>query len=354
MGNSIGKIFRLTSFGESHGKAIGGVIEGVPAGVEVDYNLITNELKRRNPQNIPFSTPRQEADEIEFLSGIYEGKTLGTPIAFIVRNKEHNSKEYDVLKDIFRASHADYGYFAKYGIRDHRGGGRASARETVARVVGGAFAKMILNKYSIEIHSFVSELAGIKISKTDFDYLQHSKLNMPDKEAEQKAIDKLQKIKADNNSAGGIIDTICTGIPSGLGEPVFDKLEACIAKAVMSIPAAKGIEFGDGFMLARMTGKEANDEFTVENGKITTTTNHNGGILGGISTGNKIFFRTAFKPVSTIPVEQNTVNTKGEKTTYKPSGRHDITVVPRATVIVEAMTAIILADMILQNKLSKI
>ncbi len=354
MGNSIGKIFKLTTFGESHGEAIGGVIDGIPAGLEVDYDLIATELKRRNPKNIPFSTPRQEPDEVEFLSGIFEGKTLGTPVAFIIRNKNHNSKDYDNLKDIFRASHADYGYFAKYGIRDYRGGGRASARETVARVVGGAFAKMILNKYGIKIQSYVSELAGIKISKTDFNYLPHSILNMPDEEAEKKALEKLQAIKNENNSAGGIIETLCTGMPAGLGEPVFDKLEACIAKAVMSIPAAKGIEFGDGFQLARMTGKEANDEFTVENGKITTGTNHNGGILGGISTGNDIFFRTAFKPVSTISVEQNTVTVNGEKTTYTPHGRHDVTVVPRATVIVESMTAIILADMILQNRLAKL
>jgi chorismate synthase len=353
MNNSIGKIFKLTTFGESHGEAIGGIIEGVPAGLTVDFSLVENDIKRRNPSNSPFSTSRVEPDRVEFLSGIFEGKTLGTPIAFVIKNRVHKSSDYKDIKDIFRASHADYGYFAKYGIRDYRGGGRASARETVARVVGGAFAKMILKRYNIKIVSYVSEIASIKISKTDFDYLQNSKLNMPDEDAEKIALKKLEAIKNDRNSAGGVIDTICSGIPAGLGEPVFDKLEACLAKAVLSIPAAKGIEFGDGFKLASMTGKDANDEFTAQNGKITTKTNHNGGILGGISTGNDIFFRTAFKPVSSIPVEQKTVTVEGENTTYIVKGRHDVTVVPRATVIVESMTAIILADMLLRNKTAK-
>jgi len=349
MGNTIGKILKLTTFGESHGPAVGGIIDGFPAGIKVDFELVSNELKRRSAANTPYSTTRYEPDEPEFLSGIFEGITTGTPIAFIIRNRKHNSAEYENLKNIFRASHADYGYFAKYGIRDHRGGGRASARETISRVVGGAFAKMLLSKYGISITSYITSLCGIKVNNIDLNYLKKSLLNIPDKEAEKIIVSELEKIKKEKNSCGGIIETIVKNVPAGLGEPVFDKLDALIARAILSIPAVKGIEFGDGFDFANSTANDVYDEFIVKDGKITTRQNHNGGIIGGLSTGNDIIFRTVFKPVSTVPQKRNTVTISKQPTTYTPSGRHDITVLPRATVIVESMTALVIADMILCN-----
>ncbi len=354
MGNVIGTVLRLTTFGESHGRAVGGILEGLPAGLEIDFGFVEQELKRRNPSSVPYATPRHEPDEVEFLSGIFEGKSLGMPIAFVVYNKEHAPEEYENLKNIFRASHADYGYWAKYGIRDYRGGGRASARETVSRVVGGALAKLLLRNSGISVLSYVVSLCGISCETRDYDYLEQSVLNIPDAATERKVMEKLKTVSAGKDSCGGVIETVCRNVPAGLGEPVFDKLEACLAKAVLSIPAVKGIEFGDGFGFAHLYGSNAYDEFVVKNGKVTTAQNHNGGIIGGISTGNEIIFRTVFKPVSTIPQKRKTVTVDNKETIYIPSGRHDVTFLPRATVIVESMTALVLADMLLRNRIAKL
>jgi len=353
MGNTIGKILKLTTFGESHGQAIGGIIEGFPAGIKIDFNLIKTDLQKRSAKSFPYSTPRHEPDNVEFLSGIFENKSLGTPIAFIVYNKNQNPNEYSNLKNIFRASHADYGYYSKYGIRDYRGGGRASARETIARVIGGSFAKMILSLYNIKIFSYIISLCGINIKSIELEHLKQSILNIPDSETEKEILNKLQEIHNKKDSCGGIIETKCFNVPAGLGEPVFDKLEAELAKAILSIPASKGIEFGEGFGFAKMFGSNSYDEFIIKNNKIITKQNYNGGILGGISTGNEINFRTVFKPASTINQPRNTVTIDKKEKKYIPSGRHDTTFLPRACIIVENMTALVLADMILRNQNSK-
>ena len=352
--NTFGRIFRLTSFGESHGNAIGGVIDGIPAGEVIDIEAIQSELNRRRPGQSSLVSQRNEQDRVELLSGIFEGKTLGTPIGFIIRNCDHHSGDYDMLKDAFRPSHADYTYTAKYGIRDHRGGGRSSARETVARCVGGAFAKLALKNYGITINAFTSQVGNICLEKPytfyDIALAETNSVRCPDSKIARVMEDLIENVKAEGDTIGGIVSCVIKGCPAGLGEPAFNKLQSMLAGAMMSINAAKGFEYGEGFASACRKGSELNDLFTNKNGKITTQTNHSGGIQGGISNGQDIYFRVAFKPVATLLREQTTVDKDGNATTLKTKGRHDPCVLPRAVPIVEAMAAMVILDAIMMDK----
>lgn len=351
--NTFGNIFRLTSYGESHGKAIGGVIDGCPAGVKIDMDFIQNELNRRRPGQSKITTPRKEADEVEFLSGIYEGKTTGVPIGFVVWNTNQHSSDYDNLKDIYRPSHADYTYQSKYGIRDHRGGGRSSARETIARCVAGAIAKLALKQLNIEITAYTSQVGGIKLDKPYTEYnlseIESTPVRCPDIEKAEEMISLIQEVKSKGDTIGGVITCVIKGTPVGLGQPVFNKLHAALGSAMLSINAVKGFEYGDGFDVNHR-GSEINDIFYNNNGKINTRTNHSGGIQGGISNGQDIYFRVAFKPVATILMNQDTVTKDREDTTLKAKGRHDACVLPRAVPIVEAMAAMTILDHYLLNK----
>lgn len=353
MGNSFGKIFKLTSFGESHGEALGGIIEGCPSGLEIDFELIQNELDRRKPGQSTLVTQRKEDDKVRFLSGIFEGKTTGTPIGFVIENTNQKSQDYDHIKDIYRPSHADYTYDKKYGIRDYRGGGRSSARETVCRVVAGAVAKQLISE--IKINAFVSSVGEIFIDKPyqalDFSLTQSNAIRCPDLETAQKMEDYLKQIKKEGDTVGGTITCVVQNVPVGLGEPVFDKLHAVLGSAMLSINAVKGFEYGSGFCGAKMKGSEHNDLFNQDG---TTITNLSGGIQGGISNGMDIYFRVAFKPVATIMQKQMTIDAKGNEVEMQGKGRHDACVVPRAVPIVEAMTAMVLADFYLQNRLTRL
>lgn len=354
--NTFGNIFRLTSYGESHGAAIGGVIDGCPAGIDVDMDFIQNELNRRRPGQSRITTPRKEADEVEFLSGIYEGKTTGTPIGFIIRNNNQHSSDYDNLKDIYRPSHADYTYTQKYGLRDHRGGGRSSARETIARCVGGALAKLALKQLNIEITAYTSQVGNIKLDKLyneyDLSLIESTPVRCPDMEKANEMITLIEEVKSKGDTIGGVITCVVKGTPAGLGEPVFGKLHASLGSAMLSINAVKGFEYGDGFDVSHR-GSEVNDVFFNDDGKICTHTNHSGGIQGGISNGQDIYFRVAFKPVATILMHQDTVNKLGEHIDLKARGRHDACVLPRAVPIVEAMAAMTILDYYLLSKLNK-
>jgi chorismate synthase len=353
-GNSFGTLYKLTSFGESHGVGVGGIIEGVLPGLVLDLSFIQGELNRRRPGQSAITTPRDESDQVEFLSGVFEGKTTGTPLAFLIRNKDQRSGDYGNLKNLYRPSHADYTYEAKYGIRDYRGGGRASARETIARVVAGAIAKLMLRDMGVTIQAFVSQVGTLKLEKfyTDLDLslAESNIVRCPDPETAQKMIDYIDAVRLDNDSVGGIVTCVVSGAPAGLGDPVFDKLHATLGHAMLSINAVKGFEYGTGFEAAQMRGSLHNDEFTAEKGKIKTRTNRSGGIQGGIANGEDIYFNVAFKPVATITKDQNTVDKEGHETVMKAKGRHDPCVVPRAVPIVEAMAAIVLADAVLINK----
>lgn len=358
-GNTFGKIFQLHTFGESHGKGVGGIIDGCPAGLKIDFDFIQQELARRKTNQGIWASPRNEPDEVIFLSGIFEGITLGTPIAFIIENKGQNSKDYEHLKNIYRPSHADYTYEQKYGIRDYRGGGRSSARETLARVVGGAIAKLFLKeKYQIEIIAYVSQIGSIKcnadVQNISLDDVEQSPLRCPDNKATQEMLQLIENTKKEGDTLGGIITCIAKKVPVGLGEPVFDKLNAVLSYALFSINAVKGVEIGDGFAIAEKKGSEANDEMYVENNQIKFKTNHSGGIQGGISNGNDIIIRVAFKPISSIKKEQMTVTTDKHPASIQIQGRHDVCIVPRAVPIVESMIALVLADMILQSKLNRL
>ena len=357
-GNSFGKILKITSFGESHGPVMGGVIEGFPAGIKVDLEYIQNELDKRRPGQSEYVTSRNETDKLEILSGIFNGKSLGTPIGFIVRNRDSNSKDYNHLKDVFRPSHADFTYEAKYGIRDHRGGGRSSARETVSRVVGGAFANILLSKNKIAITAYVEQIGNISTKKNYKEYkfsdIEISPLRCPDKDIEPQMIELIKKTAIEGDSLGGVIFCVVEGVPAGIGEPVFDKLSADLAKAMMSINAVKGFEIGSGFSSVSMKGSEHNDIFINSEEGISTATNRSGGIQGGISNGEDIYFRVTFKPVATIMMDQNTIDKDGNPIVLKGKGRHDVTVLPRAVPIVEAMAALTITDHLLQNKISKI
>ena len=359
MRNSFGHIFRLTSFGESHGPAIGGVIDGMPAGIAVDMDFIQNELNRRRPGQSQLTTARKEADELEVLSGVFEGKTTGQPIGFIVRNQNQHSDDYENLRNVFRPSHADFTYWQKYGIRDHRGGGRSSARETISRVVAGAFAKLVLRDLGITIQAYTQQVGDIALTGTyndyDLDQTESNDVRCPDSATAQRMADLIGKVKAEGDTIGGVIACVVKGCPIGLGEPVFGKLQAELAHAMLSINAAKGFEYGMGFAGATQRGSEQNDVFMPdEDGGITTRTNRSGGIQGGISNGQDIYFRVAFKPVATLLREQETVNIEGEPTLLHTRGRHDACVLPRAVPIVEAMTAITLIDNYLLNKTTRL
>ena len=349
--NTFGHIFRLTSFGESHGEAVGGIIDGCPAGVSVDLEFIQSELNRRKPGQSEITTPRKEDDKVEFLSGIFGGKTTGTPIGFLVRNTNQHSSDYDNNRNVYRPSHADYTYEVKYGIRDHRGGGRSSARETIARVVGGALAKQILKTQGISIQAYTSQVGSIKLDEStlfDFNNIEKNPVRCPDPQKAEEMIALINEVKNSGDTIGGIISCVCSGVPVGLGEPVFRKLQAALASAMLSINAAKGFEYGMGFESVLHKGSEINDLFTKDpEGKIRTRTNYSGGIQGGISNGENIYFRVAFKPVATILQEQETVDKGGNEIILKAKGRHDPCVVPRAVPIVEAMAAITILDYLL-------
>lgn len=353
--NTIGKIFRLTSFGESHGAAIGGVIDGMPAGINVDEAFIQRELDRRRPGQSNISTPRKENDELEILSGVFEGKTTGTPIGFEVRNNNQHSDDYANLKDVFRPSHADFTYMQKYGLRDYRGGGRQSARETIARVVAGAFAKLALREVGIEICAYTSQIGNVRMAGKyrlyTQDAVEANAVRCPDNTVAQNMENEVKAARERGDTVGGVIECVIHGCPVGLGSPVFAKLHAELAAAEMSINAARGFELGEGFASASKLGSEYNDEFTTnDKGEIITKTNNNGGVLGGISNGMDINFRVAFKPIPTLLMEQNTVDIAGNHITIKAHGRHDACVVPRAVPIVEAMAAIVVFDHYLLRK----
>lgn len=354
MFNSFGNIFRLTSFGESHGKGIGGVVDGFPAGIRIDMDFIQQELNRRRPGQSQFTTARQEPDRVEFLSGIFEGMSTGCPIGFIVWNKNQHSDDYNNLKDVYRPSHADYTYSVKYGIRDYRGGGRSSARETISRVVAGALAKLALKQLGIQVYAYTSQVGGIKLEYGYEAYdplmIEDSPIRCPDpyKAPEMEAL--IADVKAAGDTIGGVITCVITGCPIGLGEPVFGKLHAALSAAMLSINAAKAFEYGEGFKGLKMRGSEQNDVFYNQHGLIKTRTNHSGGIQGGISNGQDIYFRVAFKPVATVLMEQHTVNIDGVDTTLKAKGRHDPCVLPRAVPIVEAMAAMTILDYYLIDK----
>lgn len=352
--NSFGNIFRLTSFGESHGAGIGGVIDGCPSGIELDMDFIQRELDRRKPGQSRVTTPRKEDDEVQFLSGIFEGKTTGAPIGFIIWNKNQHSADYDNMKTVYRPSHADYTYQMKYGIRDPRGGGRSSARETIARCVAGAIAKLALKQYNIRIQAYTSQVGEIRLEKNydayELDVAETNIVRCPDPAKASEMEELIAEVKSVGDTVGGVITCVAQGVPVGLGEPVFGKLHAALGHAMLTINAVKGFEYGDGFEAARYRGSERNDRFFNDNGKINTRTNNSGGIQGGISNGKDIYFRVAFKSVSTILMEQNTVNMQIEDTVLKAKGRHDPCVLPRAVPIVEAMTAMTLLDYLLIQK----
>ena len=359
MSSTYGKIFKISTFGESHGKAIGVVIDGCPAGVDFDESFIQNELDRRKPGQSRITTQRKEADEFQVLSGVFEGKTTGTPIALVIQNEDQRSKDYSHIATQFRPSHADYTYTEKYGVRDYRGGGRSSARETAARVAAGGLAKILLSKNAITIQAYVSQVGKLKLDKEywelDLSKTDDNAVRCPDEAMAQQMFEYIDDIRKKGDSIGGIITCVIKGVPVGWGEPVFDKLHAELGKAMLGINAVKGFEYGSGFAGIELLGSEHNDAFFVGNdGKVHTKTNHSGGIQGGISNGEDIYFKVAFKPVATIMQDQESVNAEGEKVVVSGKGRHDPCVLPRAVPIVEAMAALVLADFSLRVKSNKV
>lgn len=356
--NSFGRIFRLTSFGESHGAAIGGVIDGCPAGVPIDIELIQQDLDRRKPGQSHITTSRQEADRVELLSGIFEGTTTGTPIGFVIRNKDQHSADYSNIKDLYRPSHADFTYDQKYGVRDYRGGGRSSARETIARVVAGSIAKQMLAIQGVKIQAFVSRVGEVELEKKyhelDLGLTETNLVRCPDPETAAKMIARIEDAGRNHDTVGGVISGIATGIPAGWGEPVFNKLHADLGFAMLGINAVKGFEYGSGFSGTKLAGSQHNDEFVPGENGIRTITNHSGGIQGGISNGEDVYWKVAFKPIATLLKEQNTVDVHGNVAVINVQGRHDPCVLPRAVPIVEAMAALVLADHFLLSRVSKL
>lgn len=349
-GSTFGTVFQLTTFGESHGPAIGGIIQGCPPGIEVDLEQIQRALDRRKPGQYAASSPRKESDRVQFLSGIYAGKTLGTPIGFILENQDAQSKDYASLQEAYRPSHADFTYDQKYGLRDPRGGGRSSARETACRVVAGALAEQLLSQVGVRFSCYVDQIGPHRSHLNGFysnEVIESSTVRCPDTALTSKMLDFLEEVRAEGETVGGCIRCYIDGVPAGLGEPVFDKLHAVLAKAMLSINAVKGFEIGSGFDAAHMKGSEHNDLFEQD---FSTKSNFSGGIQGGISNGMPVSFRVAFKPVATLMKEQTTVNRHGEAITIDPKGRHDVCVVPRAVPIVQAMAALVILDAYLQNK----
>ena len=356
--NSFGNIFRLTTFGESHGAGIGGIIDGCPAGLTIDIDFVQSELDRRKPGQSKITTQRKESDSVEFFSGIFEGQTTGTPIGFLVRNQDQHSNDYNNLKDVFRPSHADFTYIQKYGVRDHRGGGRSSARETIARVVGGAIAKQLLLQLNISIQAYVSSVGTITLEKTyqelDLTRTEENIIRCPDAKTAEKMIARVEQAGKDHDTVGGTISCVIKGVPAGWGVPVFNKLHADLGFAMLGINAVKGFEYGSGFEGTKLSGSEHNDIFVNENGTVKTVTNHSGGIQGGISNGQDIYFSVAFKPIATLLKEQKTIDKDLNETTINPKGRHDACVLPRAVPIVESMAALVLADHFMMSKQSKL
>ncbi len=354
-GNTFGKAFKISTFGESHGKGLGVIIDGCPAGLSIDETFIQSEMDRRKPGQSKIVTQRKEADQLQILSGIFEGKTTGTPIGIIIYNADARSKDYSHIADKFRPSHADFTYQKKYGLRDYRGGGRSSARETAARVAAGAIAKLFLKSLGIEINGYVSQVGSLKLelpySQLDFTKTEETPIRCPDLDTAEKMIQLIKEVKKDGDTIGGVVSAVLSGSPVGLGDPVFDKLHADLAKAMLSINACKGFEYGSGFAGVEMRGSAHNDVFFQEDGQTKTSTNFSGGIQGGISNGMDIYFRVAFKPVATIVEAQESVNESGEKVEVTGRGRHDPCVVPRAVPIVEAMAALVLADHILRQRM---
>lgn len=352
--NTIGKIFRVTTFGESHGMAIGGVIDGMPAGIEINLDKVQYELNRRRPGQSSIVTPRDEKDQVKILSGIFEGKTTGCPIGFIVENTNQHSYDYENIRNTFRPSHADFTYTSKYGIRDYRGGGRSSARETISRVVAGAFARQALEQIGIQIYAYTSQVGNIALDndykKYDCSLIETNDVRCPDAEVAKKMHNLIAEVKNDGDTIGGVITGVIKNCPIGLGEPTFGKLHAKLGEAMLSINAAKGFEYGMGFAGVSNRGSELIDNFINNDGKISTTSNHSGGIQGGISNGEDIYFRVAFKPVATILKEIETIDKDGKPTILKAKGRHDPCVLPRAVPIVEAMAAMVILDAYLLNK----
>lgn len=358
MGSSFGKLFKIHTYGESHGPALGVVIEGCPAGLEIDETFIQQELDRRKPGQSKITTQRREADEFEILSGVFEGKSTGTPISILIRNQDQRSKDYSHIADKFRPSHADYTFQAKYGLRDYRGGGRSSARETVARVAAGAVAKLLLKHYGVHCQSYVSQVGTLKLDKPytalDLSQIEDNILRCPDQKKAEEMIALIDQTRKNRDTIGGVITGVITGVPPGLGEPVFDKLHAELGKAMLSINAVKGFEYGSGFEGIKMNGSEHNDSFYKEGDQVKTRTNHSGGIQGGISNGQDIYFNVAFKPVATIMDDQESINEAGEAVTVSGKGRHDPCVVPRAVPIVDAMSALVIADYLLISRSNRL
>ena len=352
--NSFGKLFTLTTFGESHGTAVGGVIDGMPAGIPFDEAFLQAEMARRRPGQSAITTGRQEQDHVEVLSGIFEGQTTGTPIGFEVRNNNQHSQDYENIRNLYRPSHADYTYTQKYGLRDHRGGGRSSARETLSRVVGGAFAKMALRTMGISVQGYTSQVGDIILPGSYLDYdlsvAEQNAVRCPDAATAERMQQLILNVKADGDTIGGVVTCVVRGVPVGLGEPCFDKLHAALGQAMLSINACKGFDYGMGFADCGRRGSEMIDTFVADQGHITTLSNHSGGIQGGISNGQDIYFRCAFKPVATLLREVETVTIDGQATTLQARGRHDPCVLPRAVPIVEAMAAMVILDYYLQNK----
>ncbi|RQD69408.1 MAG: chorismate synthase [Halanaerobium sp. MSAO_Bac5] len=356
-GSILGDLFKISTWGESHGKGLGVVIDGCPAGLELSEEDIQSDLDRRKPGQSPFTTPRKEGDKVELLSGIFKGKTTGTPISLIIFNKDQRSKDYSKLKDLYRPGHSDYSYDLKYGFRDYRGSGRASGRETAARVAAGAVARKLLAELGVKIRAYTASIGPVKIEaeNTKIETRMDNFLYMPDQKAAKKAEEYLTKLMEENNSSGGTIECRVDNISKGLGEPVFDKSDALLARAIMSIGAVKGVEIGSGFKAAEMTGHQHNDFFQFNgDGKITKLTNHAGGTLGGITDGSELVLRAAVKPTPSIEKTQSTVNKSGENIEINIQGRHDPVIVPRAVVVVEAMTALILADLLLKQMTTRL
>ncbi len=354
MRNTFGHLFTLTTFGESHGEAVGGVVDGMPAGIDIDMEFIQHELDRRKPGQSRITTSRKEDDEVRLLSGVFEGKSTGAPIGFVVFNRNQHSKDYDNMRNIFRPSHADYTYTQKYGLRDHRGGGRSSARITISRCVAGALAKLALRQLGVSIQAYTMQVGPIRLDRDyrlyDLSKTEDNLVRCPDSEKAQQMEELIAEVKKAGDTIGGVIACVVKGCPVGLGEPEFDKLHAQLGGAMLTINAVKGFQYGEGFDGLTDRGSQQNDVFINDNGRISTATNHSGGIQGGISNGQDIYFRVAFKPVATILMEQETVDMDGNPTTLNVRGRHDSCVLPRAVPIVEAMTAMVLLDNFLLNK----
>lgn len=354
MRNTFGNIFTLTTFGESHGAGIGGVIDGMPAGIDIDLDFLQGELNRRKPGQSAVTTGRKEDDKVELLSGVFEGKSTGCPIGFLVRNTNQHSNDYDNVRNVFRPSHADFTYTTKYGVRDHRGGGRSSARETIARCVGGAFAKMALRELGISVTAYTSQVGNIALdpdyTKYDLSLTDSNVVRCPDAAAAAEMERLILEVKADGDTIGGVVTCVVKGCPAGFGEPAFSKLHAELGAAMLGINAVKGFEYGEGFAGVGLRGSQQNDIFTQRDGRIRTLTNHSGGIQGGISNGEDIYFRTLFKPVATQLRPQPTVDKQGNETMLAVKGRHDPCVLPRAVPVVEAMTAMVILDHYLLNK----